>query len=230
MLEVADLEAGYGASRVLFGVSFEVAPGEVVSLLGRNGMGKTTTIHSLFGLVPPRGGRIAFKGTPLMGRRPFQIAGLGLGLVPEGRRVFKSLTVRENLTATARAAPGGWTVETVFALFPRLAERARNMGSQLSGGEQQMLAIARALMTNPTLLVLDEATEGLAPVIRQDIWQCLRRLKSEGLAILIVDQNLDALTKLADRHLIMEKGRIVWGGDNATFLASPELRTRHLSV
>ncbi|MBJ3775838.1 ABC transporter ATP-binding protein [Acuticoccus mangrovi] len=234
MLEVERLEAGYGASRVLFDVTFQVASGEVVSLLGRNGMGKTTTVHSIFGMVSPRGGRIAFAGAELSGRKPFQIASLGLGLVPEGRRVFRSLTVVENLTATARAAASEarspWTTDAVFALFPRLKERTRHMGSQLSGGEQQMLAIGRALMTNPQLLVLDEATEGLAPVIRQEIWACLTRLKGEGLAILIVDQNLEALTRLADRHVIVEKGRTVWSGDNQSFINMPELRTRHLSV
>ena len=234
MLEVRGLEAGYGASRVLFGVDLRVEGGEVVALLGRNGMGKTTTVHAIFGMVLPRAGTISFQDIDVTRRKPHQIASLGLGLVPEGRRVFRSLSVIENLTATARTAAresaSPWTVESVLALFPRLAERTRHMGGQLSGGEQQMLAIGRALMTNPALLVLDEATEGLAPVIRQEIWQCLARLKSEGLAILIVDQNLDALTRLADRHVIVEKGAVVWTGTNADFLAAPELRERHLSI
>lgn len=234
VLEVNALQAGYGPSRVLFDITFGVEAGEVVSLLGRNGMGKTTTVHTLFGFLTPRAGTIAFQGERIDGRHPFQIASRGLGLVPEGRRVFPALTVTENLTATARApseaSASPWTVATVFDLFPRLKERANHMGSQLSGGEQQMVAIARALMTNPILLVLDEATEGLAPVIRQEIWRCLTRLKDEGLAILIVDQNLDALTRLADRHVIIEKGRVVWSGDNHSFIAAPELRQRHLSV
>ncbi|CEJ10077.1 High-affinity branched-chain amino acid transport ATP-binding protein LivF [bacterium YEK0313] len=231
MLTVKNLEAGYGDVQVLFGVSLEVGQGEVVTLLGRNGMGKTTTIRSIFGLIRPRGGAIEVEGVALAGRPPYRVAQAGLGLVPEGRQIFPNLDVEENLVATAasRGAPG-WTLERVYAFFPRLKERRRNMGNQLSGGEQQMLAIGRALMTNPKLLVLDEATEGLAPVIRAEIWACLQRLKQDGQSILVIDKNVDALIKLADRHLILEKGRIVWSGSSAAFVAIPDLKDRYLHV
>ncbi|QCK86497.1 ABC transporter ATP-binding protein [Phreatobacter aquaticus] len=233
MLTVSSLEAGYGDVQVLFGISLSIAQGEVVTLLGRNGMGKTTTIKSIFGLVKPSGGTIAMDEVALAGKPPFRAAQAGLGLVPEGRQIFPNLTVEENLIATAadrdRAAKP-WSLERVYEFFPRLKERRRNMGTQLSGGEQQMLAIGRALMTNPKLLVLDEATEGLAPVIRQEIWACLARLKQDGQSILVIDKNVDALVKLADRHLILEKGRLVWEGTSADFLASPDLKDRYLHV
>ncbi|WP_296571803.1 ABC transporter ATP-binding protein [Phreatobacter sp.] len=233
MLSVSNLESGYGDVQVLFGVSLSVGTGEVVTLLGRNGMGKTTTIKSIFGLLKPAAGTIDVDGVALAGHPPFRIAQAGLGLVPEGRQIFPNLDVEENLVATAanrdrRAA--AWTLERVYEFFPRLKERRRNMGNQLSGGEQQMLAIGRALMTNPKLLVLDEATEGLAPVIRAEIWACLARLKQDGQSILVIDKNVDALVKLADRHLILEKGRIVWGGTSGDFLASPDLKDRYLHV
>jgi branched-chain amino acid transport system ATP-binding protein len=233
MLVVDSIEAGYGDVQVLFGVSFEVRAGEVVTLLGRNGMGKTTTIRAIFGLVRLRAGTVTIEGRSLTGAPPFRVAQTGLGLVPEGRQIFPNLSVEENLVATAanrdgRAEP--WTLDRVYALFPRLAERRRNMGNQISGGEQQMLAIGRALMTNPKLLVLDEATEGLAPTIRAEIWACLDRLKGAGQSILVIDKNVDALVKLANRHLILEKGRIVWEGATHDFIANPELKDRYLHV
>ena len=233
MLTVSNLEAGYGDVQVLFGVSLKIANGEVVTLLGRNGMGKTTTIKSIFGLLKPAAGSIDVDGVALAGNPPFRVAQAGLGLVPEGRQIFPNLDVEENLVATAANRGNGesaWTLERVYAFFPRLKERRRNMGNQLSGGEQQMLAIGRALMTNPKLLVLDEATEGLAPVICAEIWACLQRLKQDGQSILVIDKNVDALVKLADRHLILEKGRIVWEGTSGDFLASPDLKDRYLHV
>ena len=233
MLEVADLHAGYGDTPVLFGMGFTVAAGEVVTLLGRNGMGKTTTVLSVMGILKPRRGSVVFDGQRLDGLPPFRIARHGLGLVPEGRQVFPNLTTRENLVATAgnRAASAApWTLDAVLALFPRLAERLHSMAGLLSGGEQQMLAIGRALMTNPRLLVLDEATEGLAPLIRQDIWDALRRLKQAGLAILLIDKNLDALARIADRHYVMEKGRVVWSGESAALLDGGAVAQRYLGV
>ncbi|MBX9701797.1 MAG: ABC transporter ATP-binding protein [Acetobacteraceae bacterium] len=239
MLALEDLHAGYGSSQVLFGVSFAVAPGEVVTLLGRNGMGKTTTIRAVMGLLPSVGGRILggrlhVGGMDVTGWPPHRIARRGLGLVPEGRQVFPTLSVEENLTATAATPSGGgaprWTLGAVYGLFPRLRERRRNLGSQLSGGEQQMLAIGRALMTNPALLLLDEATEGLAPLIRAEIWAVLARLKAEGEAILVIDKNLGALLRLADRHVVMEKGRVVWSGSTEALAASPEVRDNYLHV
>lgn len=218
MLEVHGLQAGYGNSQVLFDVALEVRAGEVVTLLGRNGMGKTTTVRAIMGLNPPRGGTIAFRGAALAGLPPEAIARRGIGLVPEGRQVFPTLSVRENLMATAanRAEqPEPWTLERIYALFPRLRERAGQSARTLSGGEQQMLAIGRALMTNPHLLILDEATEGLAPVIRAEIWATLASLKQRGQAILVIDKNLTALGRLADRHYVLEKGRTVWSGDSA---------------
>ena len=231
MLTVERLDNAYGASRILFGVSFEVGTGEVVTLLGRNGMGKTTTIKSIFGLLPPKGGRIAVNGRDMTGAAPHRIARAGLGLVPEGRQIFPNLSAEENLVATARKANGaGWSLSRVYDMFPRLKERRRNMGNQLSGGEQQMLAIGRALMTNPRLIVLDEATEGLAPLIREEIWACLARLKAEGVSILVIDKNVDALARLADRHVVIEKGEIVWSGSNEDLLAAPEIKERYLQV
>jgi branched-chain amino acid transport system ATP-binding protein len=217
MLTVEGLKTSYGQSQVLFGVDLEVRRGEVVTLLGRNGMGKTTTIRSIMGMTPPQGGRITFEGRELRGLTSFRIAKLGLGLVPEGRGIFPSLTVWENLTATASRGPGGgprWTTDAVLELFPWIRERRQQMGGQLSGGEQQMLAIARALMTNPELLILDEATEGLAPIIRSEIWKVLRKLKRGGQSILLVDKNLKVLARLADRHYVLERGRVRWSGDS----------------
>ena len=213
MLTLAQIQGGYGESRVLFDVSLTVGDGEMVALLGRNGMGKTTTVRTIMGLERLQGGAITWDGVSLAGQAPHRIARLGLGLVPEGRHVFPTLSVAENLIATSR--PGEWTQDAVYGLFPRLAERRRHLGRQLSGGEQQMLAIGRALMTNPRLLILDEATEGLAPLIRAEIWQCLERLKSSGMSILVIDKNLAALKRLADRHHVLEKGRTVWAGSTA---------------
>ena len=214
MLHVETLKAAYGAAQVLFDVSFSVGEGEMVTLLGRNGMGKTTTISTIMGLMPAAGGRIAFDGAELGGLPPYRIAQAGLGLVPEGRQIFPTLNVEENLIATAAARFGAprWRLADVYELFPSLAERRRNMGNPLSGGEQQMLAIGRSLMTNPKLLILDEATEGIAPLIRNEIWTSLKRLKAEGQAILLVDKHIDALLKLADRHVVIEKGHVVWSG------------------
>ena len=233
LLQVNGLEAAYGDCQVLFGISFGVGRGEVVTLLGRNGMGKTTTINTIMGLLPPRCGEILFAGAPLQGRPPYLIAQAGLGLVPERRQVFPTLTVEENLVATAANRSGGasrWTLAAIYELFPKLAERRRNRGDQLSGGEQQMLAIGRALMTNPKLLVLDEATEGLAPLVRQEIWACLTRLKADGQSMLLVDKHVSQLTRLADRHVIVEKGEVVWTGDSRALAASPELKDRFLHV
>jgi branched-chain amino acid transport system ATP-binding protein len=217
MLTVEGLQTSYGQSQVLFGVDLEVRRGEVVTLLGRNGMGKTTTIRSIMGMTPPHGGRITFEGQELRGLTSFRIAKLGLGLVPEGRCIFPSLTVWENLTATAAAGPRGqprWSTDAILDLFPWIRARQHQMGGQLSGGEQQMLAIARALMTNPELLILDEATEGLAPIIRSEIWKVLRKLKLSGQSILLVDKNVKVLAKLADRHYVLERGRVRWRGDS----------------
>ncbi len=227
-LAVEDLQGGYGETQVLFGVSLDVAEGEVVSLLGRNGMGKTTTIRTLMGMLPARAGRVTLDGRDMLGLEPFAIARAGLGLVAEGRQVFPTLSVEENLVATAR--PGAWTRERVEALFPRLAERRRQPGRLLSGGEQQMLAIGRALMTNPRLLILDEATEGLAPLVREEIWAVLRALKQSGLGILVIDKTLEALKRLADRHVVIEKGRTVWAGDGAALAAEPEVLRRYLHL
>jgi branched-chain amino acid transport system ATP-binding protein len=239
MLRLDRLQAGYGGSQVLFDVSLDVGPGEVVTLLGRNGMGKTTTIRAIMGLLPTAGGRIwggevRLDGAVVSGQPPHLIAQRGLGLVPEGRQVFPTLTVEENLLATAANRSGGgaprWTLDAVYAFFPRLKERRGNAGGKLSGGEQQMVAIGRALMTNPRLLILDEATEGLAPLIRAEIWSVLAKLKAEGQAILLIDKNLAAVLKLADRHSLIEKGRIVWSGTSAELEASPEVRDKHLHL
>ena len=232
MLEVRSLITGYGDAQALFGVDLDIASGEVVTLLGRNGMGKTTTIRALMGLLPVWSGRIVFYGQDLTQAPAFERARAGLGLVPEGRLVFPTLTVEENLVATAadRFQSGRWSLERIYQVFPRLAERKRHRGNEISGGEQQMLAIGRALMTNPKLLVLDEATEGLAPLIRQDIWSCISALKAEGEAILVIDKTIQAMTKLADRHVILEKGRVVWSGSNAQFLADPTIIDRYLHL
>jgi branched-chain amino acid transport system ATP-binding protein len=218
MLRVENLQSAYGSSQVLFDVSFEVGEGEFATLLGRNGMGKTTTIKTIMGLQPARGGRVTFEGRDVTGRAPEVIARLGVGLVPEGRQIFPTLTVRENLVATAADRFGRenpWTLERVYGLFPRLGERQAQWARTLSGGEQQMLAIGRALMTNPRLLILDEATEGLAPVIRAEIWAVLAALKAQKQSILVVDKNIDVLRRMADRHNVIEKGRVVWTGDGA---------------
>ena len=233
MLEVDGLETAYGQSQVLFGMTFAVEAGKVVTLMGRNGMGKTTTIRSIMGLVPTRAGSIRFEGRELRGSPSFRIGQQGLGLVPEGRQVFPNLTVRENLLGTAanRAnAARPWVLERVFELFPALADRAGNMGAQLSGGEQQMLAIGRALMTNPKLLILDEATEGLAPMVRAEIWHCLASLKAAGQAILVIDKSVEALTRIGDRHYIVERGRVVWQGDSEDLAADEESQHRYLGV
>ena len=232
MLAVRNLQASYGAAQVLFDISFDIGSGEVVTLLGRNGMGKTTTVKSIMGLLPRHGGEVRFDGAPVTGLPPFRVAKHGIGLVPEGRQVFPTLTVEENLVATAAVRSGTrrWTLEAVYELFPRLSERRGNLGSQLSGGEQQMLAIGRALMTNPKLLILDEATEGLAPLIRAEIWACLKRLKADRQAILVIDKNIDALATFADRHVIVEKGRAVWTGTSRELAADPGLKDRFLHV
>ena len=214
---IRNLHAGYGRAKVLFGIDLDVGEGVVTTLIGRNGMGKTTTIRCLMGLLTPRNGAIQIQGKDMTGAPPFKLAQAGLGLVPEGRQVFPSLSVLENLRATSRPCAGGWTEADIFDAFPRLADRKSNYGFQLSGGEQQMLAIGRALMTNPKLRVLDEATEGLAPLIREEIWTMLDHLKQTGLSILLVDKNLDELARISDEYYVIEKGKIVWHGDAATF-------------
>ena len=228
MLEVENLETAYGRSQVLFGVSLEVGRSEVVSLLGRNGMGKTTTVRSVMGIARPKAGHVLLDGKPINGLASYRIAQAGLGLVPEGRQVFPNLTVRENLVATARRGP--WTLERIYRLFPQLEHRRGNYGNQLSGGEQQMLAIGRALMTNPRLLILDEATEGLAPLIRAEIYRSIEALKREGLSILVIDKDVKALTQVADRHYVLEKGRVVWSGSSAELSASQNIQHRYLGV
>jgi branched-chain amino acid transport system ATP-binding protein len=233
MLEIKGIDGFYGASQALFGVGMEVREGEAVGLLGRNGMGKTTTVRALMGLVSVRSGNVTFGGRDIRNMPPYRVARLGVGLVPEGRQVFPNLTVHENLTATAHArfnSGRNWTLERVYELFPILEQRKGYMGNQLSGGEQQMLAIGRALMTNPRLLILDEATEGLAPLVRAEIWRCLRTLKEAGHAILVIDKNVRALSEVADRHYIIEKGRIVWAGTSRELSESTRLRLRHLGV
>ena len=231
ILALDSIETCYGQSQVLFGISLTIAPGEMVTLMGRNGMGKTTTVRSIMGLTPARAGTVRFLGEEIRGLPSYRVAQLGIGLVPEGRQIFPNLTVRENLVATAVRRDGGaWSLQRVYELFPRLAERESSMGNQLSGGEQQMLAVGRALMTNPRLLILDEATEGLAPLIRQEIWRCLARLKQSGLAILVIDKNVGALTRVADRHFLIERGRVVWSGPSAELAASPDVQHRYLGV
>jgi branched-chain amino acid transport system ATP-binding protein len=233
LLDIADVETSYGLSRVLFGISLRIAPSEMVSLMGRNGMGKTTTVRSIMGLTRPAAGSIRFRGTEIRAWPAYRIAQLGLGLVPEGRQVFPNLTARENLLATAANRGGAaepWTLEKVFALFPRLASRAGAMANLLSGGEQQMLAIGRALMTNPRLLILDEATEGLAPLVREEIWRCLALLRRAGQSILVIDKNVEALTRIADRHYIIERGRVVWEGSSPALAGAPDIQHRYLGI
>jgi len=233
LLEVSNIETCYGLSQVLFGMSLAIAPGEVVTLMGRNGMGKTTTVRSIMGLTAAMTGSIRFGGREIRGLPAYQVAKLGIGLVPEGRQVFPNLTARENLIATAAnrsrtAEP--WTLDKVCELFPRLAERMANLANQLSGGEQQMLAIGRALMTNPRLLILDEATEGLAPLIRAEIWECLTRLKDAGQSILVIDKNVAALIRIADRHYLIERGKVVWSGSSSELATAPAVQHRYLGV
>ncbi|MGE5164508.1 MAG: ABC transporter ATP-binding protein [Sphingobacteriales bacterium] len=231
VLALDGIETCYGLSQVLFGVSLEIPPGEMVTLMGRNGMGKTTTVRSIMGLTPARAGGIRFMGNEIRGLPSYKVAQCGIGLVPEGRQIFPNLSVRENLLATAVRRNGeGWTLDKVYELFPRLAERDSSMGNQLSGGEQQMLAIGRALMTNPRLLILDEATEGLAPLVRAEIWRCLASLKESGLSILVIDKNVGALLRAADRHFLIERGRVVWKGTSPELAAAPDVQHRYLGV
>ncbi|WP_128928386.1 ABC transporter ATP-binding protein [Bradyrhizobium guangxiense] len=233
LLDIDGIETCYGLSQVLFGLSLSIKPGEMVSLMGRNGMGKTTTIRSIMGLTPARAGAIRFSGADVRQLPSYRIAKLGIGLVPEGRQIFPNLTVRENLVAAAAdrfGSPNPWTLAAIYVLFPRLAERAANMGNQLSGGEQQMLAIGRALMTNPKLLILDEATEGLAPLIREEIWSCLSLLKSRGQSILVVDKNVDHLARICARHYIIERGKTVWSGTSNELMAEPDLQHKYLGI
>lgn len=233
MLELRDVTTHYGSSQALFGVDLALEAGQVATLLGRNGMGKTTTINTIMGIVPASGGTIRFDGHDLRGRASFRIANLGLGLVPEGRQIFPNLTLMENLVATASNhldLPDPWTAEKVLDLFPELRARRGSMGALLSGGEQQMLAIGRALMTNPKLLILDEATEGLAPLVRQKIWTALAAIRARGMSILVVDKNLRDLMRIADRHFILQRGRVVWSGDSAALQADAPARQRFLGL
>ncbi|WP_375778346.1 ABC transporter ATP-binding protein [Bradyrhizobium sp. ma5] len=233
LLEVDAIETCYGLSQVLFGLSLKIKSGEMVALMGRNGMGKTTTIRSIMGLTPARSGTIRFAGEAVRGLPSYRIAKLGIGLVPEGRQIFPNLTVRENLVAASGnrlGSPDPWTIDKIHALFPRLAERAGNLGVTLSGGEQQMLAIGRALMTNPKLLILDEATEGLAPLIRDEIWSCLSMLKGRGQSVLVIDKNVGNLTRIADRHYIIERGKTVWSGTSEQLIAEPDLQHKYLGI
>jgi branched-chain amino acid transport system ATP-binding protein len=228
MLEVLDLETAYGRSQILFGISFQVGRGEVVTLLGRNGMGKTTTVRSIMGLTQARSGTVRFEGREIQREPSYRIAQAGIGLVPEGRQVFPNLTVRENLVATQRGS--GWSLDRVFELFPNLKQRQGHYGNQLSGGEQQMLAIGRALMTNPKLLILDEATEGLAPLIRAEIYSSIEKLKADSMAILLIDKDVKALTRAADRHYVLEKGRVVWSGGSAELAVNSDIQHKYLGV
>lgn len=233
MLELQDIRTSYGVKQILFGISLTVRPAEVVTLMGRNGMGKTTTIRSILGFSPASGGTIGFFGQEIRNWPSYRIARAGIGLVPEGRQIFSNLTVRENLIATAtrpRRRDGSWTLIDIYRLFPRLEERQGHWGWQLSGGEQQMLAIGRALMTNPKLLILDEATEGIAPLIRNEIWSCLAHVKERGNSILVVDKSLDVLLRFADRHYIIEKGRNAWSGTSAELANNRDVYERHLGV
>jgi branched-chain amino acid transport system ATP-binding protein len=233
LLEVADLQTAYGASQVLFGVSFGIQAGEVATLLGRNGMGKTTTVRSILGLTPAHSGTVRFQGVRIEHLAPDRIARMGLALVPEGRQIFPNLSVKENLLAFAANRNGSaapWKLDGVLDLFPRLTQRLRHMGNQLSGGEQQMLAIGRALMTNPHLLILDEASEGLAPLVREEIWQCLDRLRAQGQTILVIDKYVQRLVKLANHHTLIERGQVVWQGDSARLSADPGLWQRYIGV
>jgi len=233
LLAVDKIETRYGLSQVLFGISLAISAGEMVTVMGRNGMGKTTTVRSIMGLTPATAGSIRFGGREIASLPSFRVAQLGIGLVPEGRQIFPNLTTRENLVATAAnfgKASNPWTLDKVLELFPRLAERLNSMGNLLSGGEQQMLAVGRALMTNPRLLILDEATEGLAPLIRAEIWACLTRLKAAGQSILVIDKNVEALTRIADRHYIIERGKVVWAGTSAELAAVPDVQHQYLGI
>ena len=233
MLTVRGLQAAYGASQVLFGIDFGVRAGEVVTLLGRNGMGKTTTVRTIMGILPRKAGEVHLDGERIDGLPSYQVAQRGLGLVPEGRQIFPTLTVRENLVATAAnrlRLPDPWTTDKLFTLFPQLRARARSLGGTLSGGEQQMLAIGRALMTNPRLLILDEATEGLAPMLRLEIWRCVERVKAAGQSILLIDKNVRVLTRIATTHYVLEKGRIVWTGTSAELQQREDVQHRYLGV
>ena len=233
LLDVRELETFYGLSQALFGMSFAVRQGEFATLIGRNGMGKTTTVKSILGLLRPSRGGVTFRGHQLRHMPAYKVAQLGIGLVPEGRQVFPNLSVRENLVATANnrsGAPDPWSLDRIYTLFPRLKERERHLGATLSGGEQQMLAIGRALMTNPILLILDEATEGLAPLIRQEIWSCLTRLKAAGQTIIVIDKHIGSLLKLADVHYVVEKGKVVWSGSSVSLRSQPELLHQYVGV
>jgi branched-chain amino acid transport system ATP-binding protein len=233
LLDIQGLETAYGNSQVLFGLDMQLQAGTTSTLLGRNGMGKTTTVRSILGLTPARSGSIRFRGERIEGLSPDRIARMGVALVPEGRQIFPNLTVQENLIAFAarrNASAEPWTLERIYHLFPVLEQRARNMGNQLSGGEQQMLAIGRALMTNPHLLILDEATEGLAPLIREDIWRCLDTLRAQGQSVLVIDKYVQRLIALAGHHTIMERGRAVWSGNSTTLAAQPELWHRYVGI
>lgn len=233
LLEIDQLQTAYGASQVLFDIHLRIEAGGVCALLGRNGMGKTTTVRSMLGLTRSRAGTVRFRGERIEHLSPDRIARMGLAVVPEGRQIFPTLSVSENLRAFAsnrNASESPWTLDRVYALFPRLSERSRNMGNQLSGGEQQMLAIGRALMTNPHLLILDEATEGLAPLIREDIWRCLATLRQQGQSILVIDKYVQRLVTLADQHTIIERGRVVWEGSSEQLGADPSLWHRYIGV
>ena len=233
LLRVENLQTSYGPSQILFGIDMQIPAGGFATLLGRNGMGKTTTVRSILGLTPAQSGTVYFIGERVDQLSPDRIARMGMAVVPEGRLIFPTLTVTENLKAFAanrNASTAPWTLERVFALFPRLAERSRHMGNQLSGGEQQMLAIGRALMTNPHLLILDEATEGLAPLIREDIWNCLGALRAQGQSILIIDKYVQRLVQLADHHTLIERGKVVWSGDSNALSENPELWHRYIGV
>jgi branched-chain amino acid transport system ATP-binding protein len=233
LLEVRGLTASYGASQALFGIDLSVEDGQFVTLIGRNGMGKSTIVRSIIGLMRNKGGHVRMDGEDISHEPPYRIARRGIGLVPEMRQVFPTLTVRENLIATAARRSGGpqsWTLDRIYALFPQLAERTRHLGASLSGGEQQMVAIGRALMTNPRLLMLDEATEGLAPLLRAEIWRCLEALKAGGLAMIVVDKNIGSLKRLADRHFVVEKGTVAWSGSSAELSAQPEVLQRHVGI
>ncbi|WP_428984030.1 ABC transporter ATP-binding protein [Rhodoferax potami] len=233
LLDIQGLETAYGNSQVLFGLDMQLQAGTTSTLLGRNGMGKTTTVRSILGLTPARSGSIRFRGERIEGLSADRIARMGVALVPEGRQIFPNLTVQENLIAFAarrNASAEPWTLERIYHLFPVLEQRARNMGNQLSGGEQQMLAIGRALMTNPHLLILDEATEGLAPLIREDIWRCLDTLRAQGQSVLVIDKYVQRLIALAGHHTIMERGRAVWSGNSTTLAAQPELWHRYVGI
>lgn len=233
LLEVQGIETAYGSSQVLFGMELYINKGQVATLLGRNGMGKTTTVRSILGLTPVRQGQVVFNGQRISSWSPDRIARLGIAVVPEGRQIFPNLSVRENLVAFAcnrSKAAQPWTLDRVYELFPRLRERASNMGNQLSGGEQQMLAIGRALMTNPHLLILDEATEGLAPLIREEIWECLAQLRALGQTTLVIDKYVQRLIELADTHTVIERGQVVWSGDSPALRDSPHIWERYIGI